>query len=582
MFGRQQKMWQSTRYSIKLCCMTSGTETLSFAGTGVVAGTAYAPVVWIRPRPAVPSAARTIAEDARPAEYERFVQAADAVADRLAHRAEAASGPAAEVLRATSGMVCDRGWRKAVRKNVRGGADAEYSTAQATEKFVNMFIAAGGLMAERTADLKDIRDRVIAELRGEPEPGLPSIEGEALLFADDLSPADTAALDTAHFKGLVTELGGPTSHTAIIARQLNLPCIVAAGTEIHDVAAGTAVMIDGGIGTVTVNPDADEARRQVAESVARAEKVAAWRGPAQTKDGHRVQLLANVQDGNAARLAAQTQAEGIGLYRTEMSFLSATEEPSVDDQAALYRSVFTAFPSSKVVVRTLDAGSDKPIAFANMQAEENPALGVRGLRIARQNQALLTRQLDAIAKAAEGRGTDAPTWVMAPMVATAKEAEWFADLCRERGLTAGAMIEVPAAALMADKIMPHLDFVSIGTNDLTQYTMAADRLSSQLAYLTDPWQPAVLRLIQHTCMVGRDTQTAVGVCGEAAADPLLACVLTGLGVDSLSAASTAIAGVGTRLSETTIEQCEKAAEAALDASGAVAAREAVRRMLVEN
>ncbi|MCZ9308497.1 phosphoenolpyruvate--protein phosphotransferase [Corynebacterium uberis] len=559
--------------------MTAGSEITTVTGTGVVAGIAYAPVVWVHPRPELPTENKAIPEESRDAEYERFVAAADVVAQRLEDRGAQAEDQAAEVLQATAGMVRDRGWRKAVRKNVKAGSNAEFATVEATNKFVAMFEAAGGVMAERTTDLKDIRDRVIAQLRGEEEPGLPAIDGEGVLFADDLSPADTAALDTNHYKGLVTELGGPTSHTAIIARQLNLPCIVAAGVSVREFAAGTMVLVDGSRGTVTTDADPEESRRLVAESQQRAEAIAQWRGPAQTKDGHRVQLLANVQDANAARLASHTQAEGIGLYRTEMSFLSATEEPSVDEQAALYGKVFAAFPNSKVVVRTLDAGSDKPIAYANMSAEENPALGVRGLRIARDNEALLTRQLDAIAAAAEGRGDDAPTWVMAPMVSTAREAEWFASLCAERGLTAGAMIEVPAAALMADKIMPHLDFVSIGTNDLTQYTMAADRLSSQLAYLTDPWQPAVLRLIQHTCMVGHDTNTAVGVCGEAAADPLLACVLAGLGVNSLSAASTAVAGVGAQLAEVTMEDCERAAEAAMSSEGAAEAREAVRTIL---
>lgn len=535
--------------------------------------------MWVRPRPELPSAARTIDEEARDAEYERFLHAADTVAQRLEDRSADVEGPAAEVLVATAGMVRDRGWRKNIRKSVRSGMDAEYATVAATEKFVTMFTAAGGIMAERVTDLRDIRDRVVAELRGEEEPGLPTVEGEAVLCADDLSPADTATLDTTHVKALVTELGGPTSHTAIIARQLNLPCIVAAGTDLRAFTRGTKVLVDGSVGSVQRDPDEAEATRQVEESRARAEKVAAWRGPAQTRDGHRVQLLANVQDGNAARIAAGTQAEGIGLYRTEMSFLSASEEPSVEEQAKVYRKVFDAFPTSKVVVRTLDAGSDKPIPYASLAEEENPALGVRGLRIARKNEALLTRQLDAIAQAAEGRGPEAPTWVMAPMVSTYREAQWFARLCAERNLVAGAMIEVPAAALMADKIMPYLDFVSIGTNDLTQYTMAADRLSPQLAYLTDPWQPAVLRLIEHTCKVGRDTTTAVGVCGEAAADPMLACVLTGLGVNSLSAASTAVAGVGAQLAEVDVETCQKAAEAALDAEGAVAARETVHQLL---
>lgn len=550
-------------------------------GTGVVAGIAYAPAVWIRPRPELPQSGQNIAEENRDAEFERFTNAADTVAARLDERASRAEGPAAEVLTATAGMVRDRGWRKTVRRNVKGGHPADFAVVSATDKFVTMFEQAGGIMAERTTDLKDIRDRVIAELRGEPEPGLPSVDGPSVLFADDLSPADTATLDTDQFVALVTELGGPTSHTAIIARQLNLPCIVAVGAKLRDLPADEPVLVDGSMGTVAIGADPEESQRMVADYQAKAEKVAQWRGPAQTKDGHRVQLLANVQDGNAARLAADTEAEGVGLFRTELCFLSATEEPSVEEQADIYEKVLRAFPHSKVVVRSLDAGSDKPVAFANMKEEENPALGVRGLRIARDNEALLTRQLDAIAMASErlGRDEHAPTWVMAPMVATTREAKWFAGLCRERNLIAGAMIEVPAAALMADKIMPHLDFVSIGTNDLTQYTMAADRMSPQLAYLTDPWQPAVLRLIQQTCNEGKATGTPVGVCGEAAADPHLACVLTGLGVDSLSCASTAIAGVGAQLAAVDLILCQKAAVAALSAESAPEAREAVRGIL---
>ena len=544
-------------------------------GTGVVAGVAYAEAVWVRPRPALPTEGSIDPEQASESEYNRFLAAVDTVANRLEKRAAAAEGQAAEVLIATAGMVKDRGWHKAVRKNIRTGRNAEFATVGATDKFVTMFEAAGGVMAERTTDLKDVRDRVIAELRGEDEPGLPLVDGEAVLFADDLAPADTATLDTKHIKALVTELGGPTSHTAIIARQLDIPCIVAVGASLSDIESGTLVFVDGAVGTVTCGADAETSTKAVAEYRERAARVAQWRGPAKTKDGHSVQLLANVADGNAARIASESQAEGIGLYRTELSFLSASEEPSVEEQAKIYGKVFKAFPESKVVVRTLDAGSDKPISYATLSSEENPALGVRGLRIARDNEALLTRQLDAIAQAAEARDDKASTWVMAPMVATSTEAQWFANLCRERGLTAGAMIEVPAAALMADKIMPHLDFVSIGTNDLTQYTMAADRLSPQLAYLTDPWQPAVLRLIQHTCIVGQANNVAVGVCGEAAADPMLACVLTGLGVNSLSAASTAVAGVGAQLAEITLEQCQQLAEVALDAESPDAARTAV-------
>ena len=561
--------------------MSKVSDDTVITGTGVVPGVRYAEAVWIRPRPALPTSGPVVEAGEREAEYERFTTAADTVAERLSSRSEAADGAAKEVLNATAGMVRDRGWRKAVNKNIKSGHPAEYAVVAATTKFISMFEAAGGVMAERVTDLRDIRDRVIAELRGEEEPSLPQVNGEVVLFADDLSPADTAALDTNHFVALVTELGGPTSHTAIIARQLNVPCIVAVGSNLNDIKAGDKVLVDGALGTITLNADPEIAVAAVAESKLLAERIAQWRGPAETKDGHRVQLLANVQDGNAARIASDTQAEGIGLFRTEMCFLSALEEPSVDEQAEVYKKVLERFPNSKVVVRSLDAGSDKPVAFATMADEMNPALGVRGLRVARANEPLLTRQLDAIAKAVKelGRDENAPTWVMAPMVATAREAKWFAGLCAERGLVAGAMIEVPAAALMADKIMPHLDFVSIGTNDLTQYTMAADRMSPQLAYLTDPWQPAVLRLIQHTCEEGKRTNTAVGVCGEAAADPLLACVLAGLGVNSLSSASTAIAGVGAQLSAIDFDTCVKAAEAAINAEGATEARQKVRDIL---
>lgn len=564
--------------------MSDVTSDTGYKGTAVVPGVRYAKAVWISPRPKLPQAGQVVDEANREAELERFKEAADIVAGRLLERSSRAKDAAAEVLKATAGMVNDRGWRKAVRKGISGGHPAEYAVVAATTKFVTMFEAAGGVMAERTTDLRDIRDRVIAQLRGEAEPGLPDVTERVVLFADDLSPADTAALNTDFFVGLVTELGGPTSHTAIIARQLNVPCIVAAGSKLQDIKAGEPVLIDGTLGTVTVNPDPEIAIAAEQESKILAERVAQWRGPAETKDGHKVQLLANVQDGNAARIAAtESQAEGIGLFRTEMCFLSATNEPSVEEQAEVYKKVLEQFPDAKVVVRSLDAGSDKPVAFATMADEMNPALGVRGLRVARANEALLTRQLDAIAKAVSdlGRTDDnSPTWVMAPMVATAREAKWFAGLCAERGLTAGAMIEVPAAALMADKIMPYLDFVSIGTNDLTQYTMAADRMSPQLAYLTDPWQPAVLRLIEHTCKEGQRTNTAVGVCGEAAADPLLACVLTGLGVNSLSAASTAIAGVGAQLAAVDFETCKQVAQAAINAEGAINARATVREMLL--
>lgn len=548
-------------------------------GTGVVPGFAFAPAVWVRPRPELPQEGPQIAEDERDVEFERFQAAANIVAHRLNERSKTVSAEASEVLVATSKMATDRGWLKQVKKNINAGHRAEYAAVMATEKFVSMFEAAGGLMAERTTDLKDVRDRVLAELRGEPEPGLPQVDGQAILFADDLAPADTATLDREHIVALVTVLGGPTSHTAIIARQLNIPCIVAVGESLRDITDGAEVLVDGDQGTVERGVSPEAAQTKVAEFRETAERISQWQGPAKTRDGHRVQLLANVADGRAARQAATSQAEGIGLYRTELSFLSASHEPTVEEQSEIYLQVLESFPSSKVIIRTLDAGSDKPISYATLPDEENPSLGVRGVRIARENEGLLTRQLDAIAEAAKGRDSQAPVWVMAPMIATAEEAQWFGNMCRQRGLIPGAMIEVPAAALMADTILPHLDFVSVGTNDLTQYTMAADRLSPQLAHLTDPWQPAVLRLIKHTCEAARKTGTPVGVCGEAAADPRLAAVLTGLGVSSLSTAANAVAAVGAHLSDVDFDTCVMAAQRACEATSATEARDVVATVL---
>ena len=288
-------------------------------------------------------------------------------------------------------------------------------------------------------------------------------------------------------------------------------------------------------------------------------------------------MLANVQDGAAARAARETAAEGVGLFRTELCFLNRETEPSVDEQTDIYAEVLDAFAGQKVVIRTLDAGSDKPLKFAEHPDEANPALGVRGIRIAFGNPGVLDRQLEAIAAA--GKRTGNQPWVMAPMIATAEEAEHFAAQVRSHGLTPGVMIEVPSAALLAHRILDHVDFLSIGTNDLAQYTMAADRMSAELAALTDPWQPAVLTLVAMAVRAGAAADKPVGVCGEAAADPLLACVLAGLGVTSLSAAAAALQGVGARLAQVSLSQCRAAAEAVLAVGTAADARAAAQRAL---
>jgi phosphotransferase system enzyme I (PtsI) len=536
-------------------------------GTPVVPGVSVGPVVRPGPGPDVSSVAptSTIGSDA---EQQRYEDAVAAVSERLRARQDAAAGAAAEVLAAQVTLVNDRGLTKGVRKRIKTGATAEIAIIESIAEFGALLEKLGGLMAERVTDLRDLGQRVLATLLDVPEPGVPTPDVPSILLAEDLAPADTSGLDPAKILGLVTSLGGPTSHTAIIARQLAIPCIVAA--PVDDIPVGEIVLINGASGDVILNPDPDHAASLMEQDRKDRAAAAAYEGPGRTSDGYTVQLLANVQDGQSAQKAAAGPSEGVGLFRSELAFLGRDTEPTVDEQAETYAQVFSAYGERKVVIRTLDAGSDKPMKFATLPDEPNPALGVRGLRLSWGNPGLLIRQLDAIKKAADE--TKTKPWVMAPMVATPGEARDFAAHVRDRGLTVGVMIEVPAAALLASQILEHVDFLSIGTNDLAQYTMAADRLAGDLARLTDYWQPAVVHLMALTAKAGQDAGKPVGVCGEAAADPLMACVLTGLGMSSLSMAASAVGAVGAKLATVTAAGCKAAAEAALAAPDPDSAR----------
>ncbi|MBU9762286.1 phosphoenolpyruvate--protein phosphotransferase [Mycobacterium sp. TNTM28] len=530
----------------------------------MVPGRQCAPVIRPGRAPAYDGAAADLALPDRAAETARFGAAVTAVSARLRERAAHATGVAAQVLDAHATLAGDRAWCAAVDKRIDAGTPAVRAVVEATAEFAAMLTKLGGLMAERVSDLNDIRDRVLAELRGVSESVVPRPLVPSILIAEDLAPADAAGLDPALVIGLATAQGGPTGHTAIIARELGIPCVVAVG-GLDAVPPGATVLLDGAAGTLTVDPDPVQPPRLP--------ETPAWTGPGATADGHRVALLANLTDVPNA----DVRAEGVGLLRTELCFLDRDDEPTLAEQSARYRRVLEAFGGRRVVIRTLDAGSDKPLRFVGQEPEPNPALGVRGIRTAAGNPGLLTRQLAAIAAGAEATG-ERP-WVMAPMVTTVDEAKYFAAQARSYGLSPGVMIEVPAAALLADRILEHVEFLSIGTNDLAQYTMAADRTSAGLAALTDPWQPAVLRLVASVARSGADAGKPVGVCGEAAADPLLAAVLVGFGVSSLSMAPAAIAPVGAQLAQFTAAQCRAAADAVLAAATAADARAAALELL---
>lgn len=313
--------------------------------------------------------------------------------------------------------------------------------------------------------------------------------------------------------GIVTEHRGRTSHTAILAAQMGIPAAVkvAGATGLAD---GTPILVDGETWQIHIDPSGELVDKLRQRAARRATALADSQGPGMTKDGKRVALLANIGGVEDTIAAGAADVEGVGLFRTEFVFLSATTAPSVEEQAEIYRQVFAPFEGRRVVVRTLDAGADKPLAFADLGAEENPALGRRGLRLSAERPDLLDAQLEALSIAASDTGADVR--VMAPMVALVEEAAWFARRVRENGLkSVGVMIEVPGAALRSAHVLEEVDFGSLGTNDLAQYTMAADRLQGELSDLLDPWQPALLDVVAAACNGAAITGKPMGVCGEA-------------------------------------------------------------------
>jgi multiphosphoryl transfer protein len=335
------------------------------------------------------------------------------------------------------------------------------------------------------------------------------------------------------------------------------------------------LLVDGSTGELIKEPTTDQ---QATAAMVSRPGLEMLRSPGSTADGHRIALLANIGSAQDIAAALESGAEGVGLYRTELCFLGRTEAPSVAEQVSAYRSVFSKFGGRRVMVRTLDAGSDKVLPFLQYGEEPNPALGVRGFRTAGSYPEVLHDQLKAIKEAAVSESAE--VWAMAPMIATVQEARTFAEAARASGLsTIGVMIETPAAAIQAAQILAEVDFVSIGTNDLAQYTFAADRQSASLAPLHDPWQPALLRMIEMVAQAASASGKPVGVCGEAAADPLLALVLAGLGMSSFSMAPRALAEVGRSLAAVSLEVCRRAARAACDSDSPAAGKEAVRAVL---
>ncbi|MFT4053411.1 MAG: phosphoenolpyruvate--protein phosphotransferase [Novosphingobium sp.] len=441
--------------------------------------------------------------------------------------------------------------------------------------------------AERAADFIDLDLRVQWQLVGSEPPAMVAPAG-AILIADDLLPSQVAALDPGGVAGLATARGGPTSHVAIIAASRGLPALVALGAAALEIADGTTVVLDAVAGTLEIDPPAQrvsEAQAAAASREARRSAALAAAGrEGATADGTRIEVLANLGKLDDVALALAQGAEGCGLLRTEFLFLDRAEAPDEDEQAACYGAIAQALEGRPLIVRLLDIGGDKPAPYLPIAAEENPALGLRGIRVALARPEVLSTQLRAILRAT----ASGDIRIMAPMIARVEELRTVREVlvaeAEALGIAVpqlGVMVETPAAAVMADRLAAECDFLSIGTNDLTQYTLAMDRGNPAVAGGLDGLDPAILRLIAQTCAGAARFGKWVGVCGGLASDPLAVPLLVGLGVEELSAAPGQVAEVKATLAAVTDARCAELARAALEVAGAAEVRALATEMLRE-
>ena len=516
---------------------------------------------------------------------EALAAARSAIArDREAVAARAGAAEA-EIFDAHLALLDDEALTEPARSAILAGTSAERAWHDAAEQVAANFRALPEpLLQERAADVIDVGQRMIAALRRDVGPGAP----EGIVVCDELTPADAASLDPDRVLGIAAARGSATAHAVILARALGLPAVVGLGEGVLGIAEGTTLVLDGDGGTVTVDP----APALVEETKARWERLrtraarfrARAREPAVTRDGTRIDVFANLGSVDEAHKAVALGAEGVGLLRTEFLFLDRRDLPDEEEQAETYRRIAVALEGRPLIVRTLDAGADKPLPAIPTAPEANPFLGVRGIRLALAHPALLATQLRAILRVA----AEHPVKVMLPMVATLEEVQaaraLLAQARSDTGVVAplelGIMVEVPAAALSAARLAAHVDFFSLGTNDLAQYTMAAERGDARLSPLLAGPQPAVLRLAQETVAGAAARGCPVGVCGELAGDPAAAILLVGLGVTELSMASALIPEVKAALRGIRLADARVAAREALEADGAAEARECALRLLL--
>jgi phosphoenolpyruvate-protein phosphotransferase len=505
-------------------------------------------------------------------EREQLAEALDKVAASLLE-----SDPvAAELVAAHRALLEDPDLISRANREIAEGRSAPFAWRSACDAARETIRATGdALLIERAADLLDIERRVIATLLGEDAPTI-ELPPNALLVATDLLPSQFLALDHARLSGICTAEGGPTSHVAILAAAAGIPMLVSAGSDVLGIAEGSSAVLDADHGRIEVDPDPNrlsEARALLDERKSRrAAEARDAHEPCVTADGVRIEVFANLASVEDAKAAVEAGAEGCGLLRTEFLFLNRDTPPDEDEQRRVYGEIATALGERPLIVRTLDIGADKQVPYLAMKREDNPALGLRGIRLSLARPDLLAAQFRAIVRAVPlGQCR-----IMLPMVANVEELRQARKMLDDAApavgvsdrVSLGVMIETPAAAMLADAIAAEADFLSIGSNDLTQYALACDRGNAAVAAMVDALHPAVLRLIRQAADGARAHDRWIGVCGGLASDPLAAPILIGLGVTELSVAPAAIATIKATVRRLRIDECRELAERACAAESA--------------
>jgi len=469
--------------------------------------------------------------------------------------------------------------------------NAEYALHEVSSMFVALFEGMDDeYMSARASDIKDVTNRILAHLLGVHIPNPSNINEQVIIVANDLTPSETAQLDRNYVLGFITDIGGRTSHSAIMARSLEIPAVVGVGAATTTIQDGDTIIVDGLTGQVLVNPSADV----IADYQEKAQNYRAQQAEWSTlvneqtvsKDGVHVELAANIGSPNDLDGVVRHGAEGIGLYRTEFLYMGRENLPSDEEQFTAYKTVLEGMKGKPVVIRTLDIGGDKHLPYLPLQEEMNPFLGHRAIRLCLDQQELFRTQLRALLRASVYGNLK----IMFPMIATIQEfREAKAILLEEKekliaggiavgsSIEVGMMVEIPSTAVMADIFAKEVDFFSIGTNDLIQYTMAADRMNEKVSYLYQPYNPAILRLIQMVIKAAHQEQKWVGMCGEMAGDELAVPLLLGLGLDEFSMSATSILKTRALLKQLSVPEMQTLATEALQLATAEEVLEKVKQ-----